>query len=168
MTIDLPISLDLIDIKRPEDYKVNVIIGTAHFIKTVEDIYEAICNVNPNIRFGLAFCEASGPRLIRTIGTNQEMIDFALVNAQKIGAGHSFVLFLDQTFPINIMSSLRNVPEILNIFCATSNPLQVIVAQTVQGRGIMGIIDGGSPVGVEEPKDIKDRYDLLRKLGYKK
>ncbi len=162
------INLQVVQIERPDKFDLNIIIGMSHFIKTVEDIYEAITNVNPKIKFGLAFCEASGPRLIRTCGTDKKLIDLALKNAQKIGAGHSFILILDETFPVNIMHSLRTVPEIINIFCATSNPLQVIVGESEQGRGILGIIDGGLPLGVETNKDVKERKKLLREvLRYK-
>ena len=161
------IKMDLVSIERPDDFQINLILGTAHFIKTVEDIYEAIMNVNPAAKFGLAFCEASGPRKIRTVGTDKQMVKLALKNAQKIGAGHSFVLFLNKTFPINIMHSLRTVPEILNILCATANPVQVIVAQTKQGRAILGIVDGGSPLAIADKKDEKDAHDFLQKTGYK-
>lgn len=162
------IVISLVQIERPDKFDLNIVIGMSHFIKTVEDIYEAIANVNPRIKFGLAFCEASGPRLIRTTGTDKNLIKLAVKNAEKIGAGHSFVLMLDETFPVNIMHSLRTVPEIVSIFCATSNPLQVIVGESEQGRGILGVIDGGTPLGVETKKDVDDRKKLLREgLGYK-
>jgi len=157
----------VIDVERPDDFRVNVIIGMSHFIKTVEDIYEALLNVNPTIKFGLAFCEASGSRLIRTTGTDKEMIGFATRNAKKIAAGHSFVLFLNNTFPVSILGVLKNVPEVCHIFCATSNPLQILVGTTDQGNGIVGVVDGGSPYGVEGVNDIIKRYELLRELGYK-
>lgn len=161
-------NIKAIQIERPEKFDLNIIIGMSHFIKTVEDVYEAVTNVNPEIKFGLAFCEASGPRLIRTTGTDKNLIELAVKNAKKIGAGHSFVLILDGTFPINIMQSLRTVPEIVSLFCATANPLQVLVVETEQGRGIVGVIDGGSPLDIETDKDIEERKKLLREvLGYK-
>jgi hypothetical protein len=161
------LDFEVVEIERPDDFKVNVIIGTSHFIKTVEDVHEALVAVNPDISFGLAFCEASGDRLIRTTGTDDEMVDWAIKNADAIGAGHSFVLFLDGTFPINIMDSLRKVREIVTLYCATANPLEVVVAETDQGRGIMGVIDGQSPVGVETQEKVEERQKLLRELGYK-
>jgi uncharacterized protein len=158
----------VVQIERPDDFKINVIVGMSHFIKTVEDIYESLINVNSDIKFGLAFCEASGDKLIRTCGTSDDMIKLAVDNAKKIGAGHSFVLFLDGSFPINIMDSLKKTRELVTLYCATANPLQVIVAETNQGRGITGVIDGGSPKGVEKEDDIENRRKLLRDLGYKK
>ncbi len=158
---------EVIQLERPDDFTVNTIIGMAHFMKTVDDIFEAIVNVNPNIKFGVAFCEASGDRRILFEGTDQEMIDLAVKNAQKIGAGHSFVIFLGRTFPINIMHNLRIVPEITTIYCATSNPLQIIVGETEQGRGILGVIDGGKPTRIETDADKKERKKILRSLGYK-
>ena len=158
---------EVVQLERPNDFTVNTIIGMAHFMKTVDDIFEAIVNVNPNIKFGVAFCEASGDRKILFEGTDQEMIDLAVKNAQKIGAGHSFVIFLGGTFPINIMHNLRIVPEITTIYCATSNPLQIIVGETEQGRGILGVIDGGKPTRVETDVDKKERKKILRSLGYK-
>ncbi len=161
------ITLELVQIDKPEKFDVNVIIGTSHFIKTVEDIYEAITNVNPNAKFGLAFCEASEPRKIRTSGTDKKMIKLALKNAKKIAAGHSFVLFLNGIFPINIMHSLRTVPEILNILCATANPVQVIIAETSQGRGMLGVIDGGTPSGEGKKKENIEMHKFLQNLNYK-
>ncbi len=161
------LQLEIVQIKRPDDFRINLILGMSHFIKTVEDIYEAITNVNPEIKFGLAFLEASGDKLIRTAGTDQEMIDLAVENAKNLRTGHAFVLFLNQTFPINIMHALKTVPEIVNIFCATSNPVQVIVANTDQGRGILGVVDGENKGNVETKDQIKARQKLLRDLGYK-
>lgn len=162
------LSIKVIQIERPDKFDLNIIIGMSHFIKTVEDIHESIANVNPKIKFGLAFCEASGPRLIRTAGTDKKLVELAVKNAKAIGVGHSFVLILDETFPVNIMQSLRTVPEIVNIYCATSNPVQVVVGESKQGKGILGVIDGGAPLGVETEKDIEDRKKLLREiLGYK-
>ena len=157
--------LEVIEIIKSED--LNFILGQSHFIKTVEDIHETLVQTVPGIQFGLAFCEASGPRLIRLTGTSDTLIELAKENAVNIGAGHSFILFLGNAFPINVLPMLRNISEICNIFCATSNPTQVIVGVTEQGRGIMGIIDGQSPEGVETDKDIQKRIEFLRKIGYK-
>ncbi|GIV65627.1 MAG: membrane protein [Bellilinea sp.] len=158
--------LELVSIEKPEE--INFILGQSHFIKTVEDIHEALVSTVPGIRFGLAFCEASGNCLIRWSGTDEQMIELAQKNAQKIGAGHSFILFLGSGFyPINVLNALRNVPEICRIFCATANPTQVIVAQSEQGRGILGVIDGYSPKGVEGDEDIAWRKNFLRQIGYK-
>lgn len=157
--------IKLIDIQRPEN--ANVIIGQTHFIKTVEDIHEALVTSLPMIKFGIAFSEASGARLIRHSGTDKDLEDLAVKNAEKIGAGHSFVLILGNAFPINIMKSLKAVDEVLYLFAATANPLKVIVACEGEQRGIIGVLDGEKPVGVEGEKDIADRKDLLRKIGYK-
>ena len=156
---------ETIQVKIPE--QANVIIGQSHFIKTVEDIYEALVGTVPGILFGIAFCEASGKCLIRSEGNDAALKAAAEQTAQQIGAGHSFVIFMKNGFPINVMAALQAVPEICRIFCATANPLQVIVAQSEQGRGIMGVIDGASPKGVEKADDIAWRRDLLRKLKYK-
>jgi len=158
--------LELVSIEKPEE--INFILGQSHFIKTVEDIHEALVGTVPGIRFGLAFCEASGKCLIRWSGTDEQMIELAQKNAQKIGAGHSFILFLGSGYyPINVLNTLRNVPEVCRIFCATANPTQVIVAQSDQGRGILGVIDGFSPKGIEGEEDIAWRKNFLRKIGYK-
>jgi uncharacterized protein len=145
----------------------NVILGQSHFIKTVEDIHETLVNCVPGIEFGFAFCESSGPRLVRSSGTKEDLSKLAEQSALAIGAGHSFVLYLRKSFPINVLNALKTVPEICNIFCATSNPLQVIVAESDQGRGILGVIDGGSPLGVETQNDIQERQAFLRRIGYK-
>ncbi len=157
--------LELVTVDKPEE--MNMILGQSHFIKTVEDIYEAVSNVGGGIRFGLAFCEASGPRLVRHTGNDEELIQLAVDNAQKLGAGHCFVLFMQDGFPINILNNIKTVPEVCCIYCATANPVQVLIAETQQGRGIVGVIDGGSPQGVEDTEDVKDRKELLRQLGYK-
>jgi len=157
--------IKLIDIKRPED--ANVIIGQTHFIKTVEDIHEALVTSLPMIKFGIAFCEASSARLIRHSGTDKDLENLAVKNAEKIGAGHSFVLILGNAFPINIMKSLKAVDEVLYLFAATANPLKVIIVEDGEQRGIIGVLDGEKPLGVEGEKDIADRKDLLRKIGYK-
>ena len=158
--------LQAVNIEKPE--ATNFILGQSHFIKTVEDIHEAVVTNVPGVKFGLAFCEASGKCLIRWSGTDDEMIDLAKKNAQAIGAGHSFILFLGEGFyPINILNTIKNVPEVARIFCATANPVEVIVAQTEQGRGILGVIDGSSPKGVEDEEGITWRKDFLRMIGYK-
>jgi len=147
---------------------VNFILGQSHFIKTVEDVHETLVASVPGIKFGLAFCEASGNCLVRWSGTDEAMIDLAKKNALAIGAGHSFILFLGEGFfPINVLNALKNVPEVARIFCATANPTEVLVAETGQGRGILGVIDGFSPKGVEDNDGIQWRKDFLRMIGYK-
>lgn len=146
----------------------NVIVGQSHFIKTVEDIYEAIVGTVPQMKFGVAFNEASGACLIRVDGNDPELQGIATENAQTIGAGHIFVIALREGYPINILPRIREVPEVCGIYCATANPLEVIVAQTEQGRGILGVIDGSSPKGVEAETDRDWRHGLLRKIGYKR
>ncbi len=152
-------------IKKPE--AVNFILGQSHFIKTVEDIHEAMVQTVPNILFGAAFCEASGPRLIRYTGTDNDMIKLACSNAEKIAAGHHFIIFLKNAFPVNVLPALARVPEICRIFCATANETEVIVAQTESGRGILGVIDGKPPLGIEDDTAKTARHDLLRAIGYK-
>jgi len=153
-------------IQKPE--AINFILGQSHFIKTVEDIHEALVNTVPGIKFGLAFCEASGECLVRWTGTDAALIELAQKNAQEIGAGHSFILFLGEGyFPINILNVVKNVPEVARIFCATANPTEVLIAQTEQGRGILGVVDGFSPKGVEDEAGITWRKDFLRMIGYK-
>jgi len=145
----------------------NFILGQTHFIKSVEDLHEALVTTVPGIKFGLAFNEASGPCLIRKTGTDAALIDLAVKNAQSIGAGHMFIIFLDGAFPINVLNRIKGVPEVCRIFCATANPVEVVIAQTDQGRGILGVIDGFSPKGVETETDIQARKEFLRKIGYK-
>lgn len=158
--------LTTVKIDKPET--INFILGQSHFIKTVEDMHEALVTAVPGIKFGLAFCEASGKCLIRWSGTDQEMIALAQKNAQAIGAGHSFILFLgDGFFPINVLKAVQQVPEVCHIFCATANPTEVVIAETDQGRGIMGVIDGFAPQGVEGEEDIAWRKGFLRQIGYK-
>jgi adenosine/AMP kinase len=157
--------LRLISVGVPED--LNLIIGQSHFIKTAEDIHEALVNSVPGIKFGLAFCEASGPRLVRVEGTDDELRALASKNALSIGAGHTFVLYLKGAYPINVLGALKNVPEVCNIFCASANPVQVIIAESEQGRGILGVIDGRSPLGIETGEDVKERRTFLRRIGYK-
>jgi adenosine/AMP kinase len=155
-----------ISIEKPDE--LNFILGQTHFIKTVEDVYETLVTAVPNIKFGLAFCEASGKCLLRTSGTDLDLIDLARRNALAIGAGHSFILFLGEGyFPINVLNAIKMVPEVCHIFCATANPTQVVIVETDQGRGIMGVVDGFSPQGVEAEEDVVWRKDFLRSIGYK-
>jgi uncharacterized protein len=155
-----------VNIDKPED--TNFILGQSHFIKTVEDIYEALVSTVPGIKFGLAFCESSGKRLVRWEGTDPVLCDLAKKNAMAIGAGHSFIIFLgDGFFPVNVLNTVKLVPEVCRIFCATANPTQVIVADTGDGRGIMGVVDGLKPKGVEGEEDIAWRKGFLRQIGYK-
>ena len=154
-----------ISIEKPAD--INFILVQSHFIKTVEDCYETLIEAVPGIKFGLAFCEASGPKKIRFEGTDQEMIDLAVKNAENIGAGHSLYIFLKHTFPINVLNRIKNLSEVTHIFCATANPTEVIIAETEQGRAILGVVDGSSPLGVEDDKEKKERKEFLRKIGYK-
>jgi adenosine/AMP kinase len=158
--------LKIVPIEKPE--AINFVLGQTHFIKSVEDIHEAMVTHVPGIKFGLAFCEASGKCLIRWTGTDDEMIELAKRNASNIGAGHSFILFLGEGFfPINVLNALKMVPEVCRIFCATANPTQVLVAETEQGRGVLAVVDGSSPKGIEGEEDIAWRKDFLRMIGYK-
>ena len=158
--------LEVVVIEKPE--MINFVLGQTHFIKTVEDIHEALVTHVPGIRFGLAFCEASGKCLIRWTGTDDEMVELAKTNASANGAGHTFILFLGEGFyPINVLNALKMVPEVCRIFCATANPTQVIIAETAQGRGVLGVVDGFSPKGVEGEEDIAWRKGFLRTIGYK-
>ena len=157
--------LKIVEIEKPEE--MNFILGHSHFIKTVEDIHEAIVNVNPAIKFGLGFCEASQDALVRYSGNDDEIIELAKKNAFNLSAGHSFIIFLGNAFPLNILNSIKNVPEVTRIFCATSNPTQVIIAETEQGRAILGVVDGVKSKGIETEEDIKKRKDFLRMIGYK-
>ena len=146
----------------------NIIVGQSHFIKTVEDLYEAVTSTVPQAKFGLAFNESSGACLTRSVGNDQALRDVAIRNAQALACGHTFVLVLQNAYPINVLNAIRNVPEVCSIFCATANPVEVIVAQSEQGRGVLGVIDGSSPKGVEGAADVTWRHDLLRKIGYKR
>ena len=161
----MAIELISVTIQKPEE--INLILGQTHFIKTVEDLHEALVTAVPGIQFGLAFCEASGPCLVRWSGTDAALTELAKTNAQAIGAGHSFLIFLRNCFPINVLPMIRQVPEVCGIYCATANPVEVIVAQTDQGRGILGVVDGSSPKGIEQESDIQNRKALLRQFGYK-
>ncbi|MGI6642506.1 MAG: adenosine-specific kinase [Bacillota bacterium] len=156
---------ELVPIEKPAEC--NVILGQSHFIKTVEDLHEAIANAGGNIKFGIAFCEASGACLVRASGNDDGLIDLAKTNALSLGAGHSFIILMEQGFPINVLNSIKNVPEVCGIFCATANPVQVVIAKTSLGRGIMGVIDGSAPKGIEGPDDTQWRHSFLRKIGYK-
>jgi uncharacterized protein len=146
----------------------NIIVGQSHFIKTIEDLYEAITTSCPHSKFGIAFCEASGPCLIRVDGNDEDLKRVAAENAMIMGAGHVFVILLRDAFPINVLNAVKSCPEVCSIFCATANPLEVIVAETEQGRGILGVVDGFSPKGVETEGDVKSRREFLRKIGYKR
>ena len=157
--------LKTIRVEKPAD--VNFILGQSHFIKTVEDLHEAAVSSVPGIKFGVAFCEASGACLIRVSGNDDEMVALARSNAEAIGAGHSFILFMKNAYPVNFLNAVKNVPEVCRIFCATANDAEVIVAETERGRGILGVIDGERPKGVEAEADRAWRHGLLRKLGYK-
>ena len=157
--------LTTVRIQKPE--ATNLIFGQSHFIKTVEDLHEALVGTMPGIEFGLAFCEASGPALVRSSGTSEDMEKLAVENAEAISAGHTFSIFLDNAFPINVLSAVKGVPEVCRIFCATANPVEVIIAETDQGRGVLGVIDGVKPLGVETEIDVLERKELLRKFGYK-
>lgn len=158
--------LKVVEIENPD--ALNFILGQSHFIKTVEDMHEALVTAVPGIKFGLAFCEASGHTLVRASGNDPALIDLAKKNAFAIGAGHSFIVFLGTGFfPINVLRAIKNVPEVVNIFCATANPAQVVVAETELGRGILGVIDGAKPKGIEDEAGVEWRKGLLRKFGYK-
>jgi adenosine/AMP kinase len=145
----------------------NIILGMAHFIKTVEDLYEALVNSVPNIKFGIGFCESSGPCLIRCEGNDEELKNVATQYALKLGCGHSFIIFMKNAYPINVLGKVKQVPEVCNIYAATANPLEVIVTETEHGRGILGVVDGMKSKGIETEKDVKARKEFLRKIGYK-
>lgn len=157
--------LKIVKIKKPED--VNIIIGQSHFIKTVEDLYEALMGSSPQIRFGIGFCESSGACLVRSEGNDEELKRIAQECALEIGCGHCFIITLRGAYPINVLNAVKNIPEVCSIFCATANPVSVIIAETEDGRGILGVIDGARPKGIEREEDIKWRKEFLRKIGYK-
>jgi adenosine/AMP kinase len=161
----MAVSLDLVALEKPED--VNVIVGQAHFIKTVEDLHEALTGVSPHLRFGIAFCEASGARLIRRSGNDAELNRLAVAAAEAIAAGHAFVIMLADGYPINVMNQVKAVSEVCTIFCASANQVDILVAITDRGRGIVGVVDGEPPVGVETDADVVSRHRLLREIGYK-
>ncbi len=160
------VQLDSVRMEFPSD--ANIIIGQSHFIKTVEDVYEAVVGAVPQAKFGLAFNESSGPCLTRCDGNDEELRTIAVRNAQALGAGHVFVLIVREAYPINLLNAIRNIPEVCSIFCATANPVEVILATSAQGRGIMGVIDGSSPKGIESAGDVAARKEFLRKIGYKR
>jgi uncharacterized protein len=157
--------LDVVRIDKPED--MNVIVGQAHFIKTIEDVHEALAGVSAQLRFGIAFCEASGLCLVRRSGNDDHLVDLATKNALAVAAGHSFIVFLEDGFPVNVLNALKQVPEVCGIFCATANAVELIVGSTELGRGIVGVIDGLAPRGVETEAEVADRKQLLRTIGYK-
>ena len=152
-------------IEKPEE--MNFILGHSHFIKTVEDLYEAIVQTNPSMHFGIAFCEASQQALVRWAGNDQALIDLAVRNASALAAGHCFIIMIEQGFPVNILNTIKQVPEVTRIFCATANPTEVIIAETEQGRAILGVVDGMKTQGVETEEDIEVRKRFLRTIGYK-
>ena len=154
-----------VDVKVPDGC--NVILGQSHFIKTVEDLHEAMVNAVPNAKFGIAFCESSGPCLVRVEGNDPELKDMASKTALELSAGHSFIIFMRNAYPINVLDKVKAVPEVCSIYLATANPFQVVLAETSQGRGILGVVDGFASKGIEAEKDVRDRKDFLRKIGYK-
>ncbi|MBD2361352.1 adenosine-specific kinase [Anabaena minutissima FACHB-250] len=157
--------LKSVNLEIPENC--NLIFGQTHFIKTVEDLYEIMVGISSQVKFGIAFCEASGDCLIRIAGNDLSLEEIATKNAQAVGAGHSFIILLKQAYPINFLNAIKQCPEVCTIYCATANPVQVIVAETEQGRGILGVIDGFSPKGIETTEDVNARHNLLRRIGYK-
>ena len=162
----MPLELKVVTVEKPES--INFILGQSHFIKTVEDIHEALVTAVPGIKFGLAFCEASGEALVRWSGTDETMIELAKRNAYALGAGHSFIIFLGEGFyPVNVLNAVKNIPEVARVICATANPVEVIIAETTQGRGILGVIDGVSTKGIEDEDGIAWRKGFLRAIGYK-
>ena len=157
--------LTTVRIQKPDD--VNFILGQSHFIKTVEDLHEALVTAVPRLKFGLAFCESSGPALVRWSGTDPDLLELARQNALRLAAGHCFIIFLRDAFPINVLNAIKTVPEVCGIYCATANPVEVVLAETEQGRGILGVIDGVKSKGIEGEPDIANRKEFLRKIGYK-
>jgi len=157
--------LKTVTIEKPAD--MNFILGQSHFIKTVEDLYEAIVQTVPGMKFGIAFCESSGPALVRSAGNDPKLVEIAQKNALALASGHAFIIFMEGGFPVNILNTIKNVPEVCQIFCATANPVEVILAESEQGRGILGVIDGVKTKGLETEADIQWRKDFLRKIGYK-
>ena len=157
--------LATVRIDKPDD--LNVVLGQAHFIKTVEDLFGALAGTSPHLRFGIAFCESSGPRLVRRAGNEPDLVELAVRNALAVGAGHLFVVFLREGYPVNVLNQLKQVPEVCSIFCATANRVEVVVAETGQGRSVLGVVDGETPLGVETDEDATERSELLRTIGYK-
>jgi uncharacterized protein len=159
--------MELLTVKLDKPDEVNLILGQSHFIKTVEDLHETLVTSVGGIKFGLAFCEASGPCLVRSSGTDPELVELAQRNALNLAAGHAFLILLRNAFPINVLNAVKNVPEVCQIFCATANPVEVIIAETEQGRGIVGVVDGFKSKGLETATDVEERTALLRRFGYK-
>ncbi len=159
------LELKVVKLDVPEG--VNVIVGATHFIKSVEDLFEAVANSVPNAKFAVAFCEASGKRLVRSEGNDDELLAIAQKNALSLSCGHTFVVYLKNAFPVNVLEKIKNVYEVCSVFAATANPLQVIVAETEQGRGVLGVVDGFTSLGIESVEDVKERKEFLRKIGYK-
>jgi adenosine/AMP kinase len=157
--------VEAVPVDTPDD--VNVIVGQAHFIKTVEDLHETLAGVGPHLRFGIAFCEASGDRLVRKSGNDDDLVGLAVAAAQSIAAGHVFVIMMREGFPVNVLNQVKAVPEVCTVFCATANPIDVLVLAADRGRGVIGVVDGSPPVGVEAEADVQARHDLLRAIGYK-
>jgi hypothetical protein len=157
--------LHIVPLEKPDD--VNIVFGQSHFVRTVEDLVEAVATSAPGAKFGLAFCEASGKQLIRHAGTDPALEELAVRNMKAVAAGHTFLVLLGNLFPIHVLRAIREVPEVCRIFCATANAVQVVVAQTEQGRGVLGVVDGGTPLGVEGPADAQERHSFLRKIGLK-
>jgi len=157
--------IKVIKIEKPDE--MNFILGHSHFIKTVEDLYEVMIGSMPNIKFGIGFCESSGPCLVRYEGNDEKLIELAKKNALNIGAGHSFIIFMENGYPINFLNAIKNVPEVCRIFCATANKTEIVIGETDRGRAILGVIDGSKSKGIESEDDIKFRKELLRKIGYK-
>jgi adenosine/AMP kinase len=158
-------NLSIVRIEKPDD--VNFILGQTHFIKSIEDLYEAIVQTNPSMKFGIAFCEASGPTLLRFVGNDPVLVELAQKNGMALAAGHSFLVFVDKGFPVNVLNARKNVPEVCHVFCATANPTDVVIAETEQGRGILGVVDGFRTKGIETEVDIVKRKQFLRTIGYK-
>jgi adenosine/AMP kinase len=159
------VELTTVPIENPEE--LNLILGQSHFIKTVEDLHETLAGSSPSLKFGIAFCEASGKRLVRISGNDADLVALAGRNAEAIGAGHSFLVFLRDGFPVNVLNAVKQVPEVCRIFCASANAVEVVVGETDQGRGILGVIDGEPPLGIETDEDVEERKQLLRTFGYK-
>ena len=157
--------LKIVKIEKPADC--NLILGQSHFIKTIEDIHETMVGSCPSVKFGAAFCESSGPCLVRVSGNDEELKKVASKNASNLAAGHSFIIFMKDAYPVNVLNAIKNIPEVCSIYCATANDVEVVVAETEQGRGILGVVDGVKSKGVETPEDVKKRKEFLRKLGYK-
>lgn len=156
---------EVIKLEVPADC--NLILGQSHFIKTIEDIYEAMVNTAPSSKFGVAFCESSGPCLVRREGNDENLVKAAAQNALRVGAGHCFILLLKNAYPINVLNTIKNVPEVCHVYCATANPVEVVVAETELGRGILGVIDGKKSAGIEGTEEVNERKKFLRKIGYK-